>query len=173
VMVPEATIIEAIMAGDLSRLQLWGRMGVSVGSVEPLRRAALLRSVAVVKCLINELGADVSQRDHEGATPLNYAAQNGFLPVVKCLVEEFGADVNSKDIMGSTALMAASYGKHDKVIPVVTPHALSVYLTPAIVTCLLPRSSDISSSTAPTPRPLLPCSALQLMSRNGLMPPPR
>jgi ankyrin repeat protein len=50
--------------------------------------------LAVVQCLVEELGADVSQAAGDGRTPLFLAAERGSLQVVQCLGNFLGADVN-------------------------------------------------------------------------------
>jgi hypothetical protein len=63
---------------------------------------------------MNELGADVNQATHNGATPLFAAAKNGYLNDVQCLVIEIGADVNQTTLSGATPLhIAAENGRLD------------------------------------------------------------
>jgi hypothetical protein len=65
----------------------------------------------VLRCLVQELGADVNQALH-GETPLILAAAKGYLAVVRCLIE-LGARVAAMDRHGYTALLqSAHYGQH-------------------------------------------------------------
>jgi ankyrin repeat protein len=64
-----------------------------VSTAEPLVQAAANGKLAVVRLLLLELGAEVTQL-YEGFTALYVAAQEGHECVVRCIVQEFGADVN-------------------------------------------------------------------------------
>jgi ankyrin repeat protein len=57
--------------------------------------------------MMEELGADVSQKMNDGATPLYLAAEKGHLAVVRLLMN-FGADVNQGMHDGATPLYAAA-----------------------------------------------------------------
>jgi hypothetical protein len=113
---PEATIseetnmiIDACRRGDTAQLRRWGRQGVCVRSVEPLQQsAANAASVEVLRCLVQDLGADVNGANQDGATPLYIAAERGHLAVVRCLVKELGADVNQAANDGATPLYFAA-----------------------------------------------------------------
>jgi ankyrin repeat protein len=50
----------------------------------------------------------------------------GHADVVRCLADEFGDNVNQAKHDGFTPLMAASHGKHDKVIRWLTKHGADV-----------------------------------------------
>jgi ankyrin repeat protein len=107
--ISEADIMDACRAGDLTKLQRFGRQGVRVKTVKPLYIAAVEGgSVDVVRCLVTDLGADVNQVDAKFFTPLYIAAQSGNRALVQCLVNELGADVNQGDIDGVTALFIAA-----------------------------------------------------------------
>jgi ankyrin repeat protein len=69
----------------------------------PLYIAAQNGRVAVVRCLVLELSADVSQAINDGTTPLFIAAQNG--AVVRCLSKELNADVNKAKHNGIAPLI--------------------------------------------------------------------
>jgi ankyrin repeat protein len=73
----------------------------------PLYAAAQLGSLAVVRCLVKELGADVNQALPNGAMPLFMAAQTGNLDLVRSLVKELGADINQARQNGTTPLVIA------------------------------------------------------------------
>jgi ankyrin repeat protein len=66
----------------------------------------------MVKCLVEELGADVNQTDDEGYTPLIFAAVEEDLAMVRCLLKDLGADVHQADHEGTSPLyIAAEEGK--------------------------------------------------------------
>ena len=50
----------------------------------------------VARMLIEEMGADVNERDDSGETPLHVAAAVGHSHLVRALVREFGANVNAR-----------------------------------------------------------------------------
>jgi hypothetical protein len=107
VTVPEATILAAIEAGDLSKLRRWHRQGVRF-SAYVVCQAAGWGSMAVIKCLVEELGADVDGADDDGCTPVFVASSYRQLDLVRYLVK-LGANINlATDDGGLTALMIAS-----------------------------------------------------------------
>jgi ankyrin repeat protein len=66
-------------------------------------------SLDILRCLVNELGADVNgARLSDGATPLSIAVQEGHLAVVRCMVKEFSVDVNNAMGDGVTPLFIAA-----------------------------------------------------------------
>jgi hypothetical protein len=103
-------ILEAILAGDLERLQEWGRQGVRATTAEPLMHAAESGSFEIIRCLVLELGADVNQAMPDGETPLTLivAGSYGEMPVVCCLIE-LGADVGAVNARGDTALLKSAF----------------------------------------------------------------
>jgi len=66
--------------------------------------------VEAVKFLVNKASADVESKDHNGRTPLSWAAYWGHLDAVKLLVNEAGANITVKDNRGHTALHLARQG---------------------------------------------------------------
>jgi ankyrin repeat protein len=72
--------------------------------------------IALIRCLVNELGADVNRPAYSGVTPLCIIAEDGRLADVRCLVVELGADVNQGccmlDGFQSSPLFAACHGGH-------------------------------------------------------------
>jgi ankyrin repeat protein len=82
----------------------------------PLYAAAQIGNLAVVLCLVKELGAYVNKGVGDGATPLFIAAQNGHLALVQCLVKEFGADVNKAANDGATPLSITAHNGHLAVV---------------------------------------------------------
>jgi ankyrin repeat protein len=107
VTVSEATILAAIRAGDLTRLRRWHRQGVEI-SAEHLCVAARLGSNDMMRCLVEELGADVNGASFGGDTPLIVASWNDKVDLVRYLVRTLGADVKKADARGASALFAAA-----------------------------------------------------------------
>jgi ankyrin repeat protein len=105
--VPEATIAAAIMAGDLTKLRRWHRQGIRY-SADMVCNAAQLGSIAVMRCFVEELGADVNVADDDGCTPVSAASQNGHLGLVRYLVRMLGADVNKANAKGISPLIFAA-----------------------------------------------------------------
>lgn len=68
-----------------------------------------------VRYLVEELGADVNQRDHQGYTPLHNAASRGDTEMVRYLVEH-GADVTVVSRYGQTAADMAN-GPYQRIQP--------------------------------------------------------
>ncbi len=63
--------------------------------------------LAAVKFLVEELGADVNARDHNGYTPLHHAASRGDNDLLKYLVSK-GADVKAVSRTGQTTVDMAN-----------------------------------------------------------------
>ncbi len=63
--------------------------------------------VPAVKFLVEELGADVNARDHNGYTPLHHAAARGDVDLIKYLVSK-GADVTAVGRTGQTTVDMAN-----------------------------------------------------------------
>lgn len=63
--------------------------------------------VPAVKFLVEELGADVNARDHNGYTPLHHAAARGDVELIKYLVSK-GADVKAVARTGQTTVDLAN-----------------------------------------------------------------
>jgi ankyrin repeat protein len=68
-----------------------------------------------VRYLVEELGADVNARDHEGNTPAHYAAARGDNEMLLYLVSR-GADVSAVNRRGQTTVDAAN-GPRQRVQP--------------------------------------------------------
>jgi ankyrin repeat protein len=60
-----------------------------------------------VKFLVEELGADVNARDHNGYTPLHHAAARGDTELIRYLVAK-GADVRAVSRSGQTTVDLAN-----------------------------------------------------------------
>jgi ankyrin repeat protein len=82
----------------------------------PLHIAAFNSRLDIVLYLVGELGVDVNQHAHGGATPLCIAALNGCLGVVQSLVKKLGADVDRVDTDGCTPLYIAAESGHIDVL---------------------------------------------------------
>jgi ankyrin repeat protein len=112
----EVFIIAAIRAGDLSKLRRWHRQGVE-WSAEHLCVAVEMDSIAVMRCLVEELGADANTTTDAGATPVFVASWNGKLGLVRYLVKKtLGADVNKANAAGASLLYLAAQEGHLEVV---------------------------------------------------------
>jgi ankyrin repeat protein len=70
----------------------------------------------VIRCLVNELGADVNQPDENGFMPLIIAVQESNLEMMRCLVADLGADADRASKRAATPLhIAAGKGKLEMV----------------------------------------------------------
>jgi ankyrin repeat protein len=101
--------------------------GADVNQVDPqwgsttLILAAEKGHVAIVRCLIKELGADVHKGDESGFSAVFVAINYGQMAVARFLINEFGADVNQGNRDGCTPLYkAALEGKVEVVLALVT-----------------------------------------------------
>jgi ankyrin repeat protein len=108
VAVSEAAIIECCEAGDLGRLRRWACQGVQVVNDEPLCVAVRSWNTDVMRCLVNEMGADVDLADGNDRTRLQGAARLGDLVLLRFLVNDLGADPNLASKEGFTPLMIAA-----------------------------------------------------------------
>jgi ankyrin repeat protein len=68
-----------------------------------------------VKYLVEELGADVNVRDHDGYSAVHHAAARGHNPLIEYLVEK-GADVTFVSRRGQTTVDMAN-GPQQRVQP--------------------------------------------------------
>jgi hypothetical protein len=114
--ISEERIIQAVKRGNVAQLSRWAQQGLRITSSLPLAHAVKLGILAIARCLVRELGADVNQADEKDCTPLWVAASLGNLAMVQCLVKELGADIDVVDQFGCTPLMAASAMKHADVV---------------------------------------------------------
>jgi ankyrin repeat protein len=74
----------------------------------PLAIAGLQDDLAVVQCLVVDLGADVNQAmQPDGRMPLSIAARMDNVVVVRCLVK-LGAEIGAVDIYGDGALLESA-----------------------------------------------------------------
>jgi ankyrin repeat protein len=111
-------LLAAALEGDVGMLRyLVLELGVDVGQENhngnfPLLLAATGKWLQALRCLVNELQADVNQASSvSGKTSLWEACATGDLDIVICLVEELGADVNEAASVGRTAAgVAVDYG---------------------------------------------------------------
>lgn len=107
IMVTEEMLVEAAQVGDLESLMIWARQGVRVTTAEPLLGAGRCHHLEVMRCLVQELGADVKQAP-SGYSPLLMAVAIGNLAMVRLLVMDLGADINQGDQGGATPLIMAA-----------------------------------------------------------------
>jgi ankyrin repeat protein len=109
VVVMEGMLTEAARVRDLKSLTLWARQNVRVTTAEPLVVAVQGRHLDAMRCLVQELGADVNGGMPTKDTPLAIAAVHDYLAGVQCLVE-LGADVNQASVGKMPLSIAASMG---------------------------------------------------------------
>jgi len=102
---------------------LWENVNVSVEVEDYKSRTALqlacavgVIDLAVVRVMIESLGADVEHCDRGGWSPLCYACGSVSLDVLRCLIEECDADVERIDSYGGTPFTWASYYSSDAVM---------------------------------------------------------
>ena len=79
--------------------------------------------MAVIRCLVNELGADVNQATQDGSTAVHITSTKGNLAVVRCLVKDFGADVNQAKLDGATPLIIAARYAQENVVAVLIKYS--------------------------------------------------
>ena len=82
-------------------LQAASGSGYGEGFAGNSHRTAPGGFLPAVKYLVDELGADVNGRDHEGNTALHHAAARGDVPMIEYLVSK-GADVKALNRAGET-----------------------------------------------------------------------
>jgi ankyrin repeat protein len=82
-------------------LQAAAGSGYGEGFAGNSHRTAPGGFLPAVKYLVEELGADVNGRDHEGNTALHHAAARGDVPMIEYLVSK-GADVKALNRAGET-----------------------------------------------------------------------
>ncbi|KAJ7515938.1 hypothetical protein O6H91_22G035100 [Diphasiastrum complanatum] len=111
-------------------------------------KAANLQELAS-KGLIDELrealsnGANPSEADFDGRTPLHLAAEKGHVDCVALLIKE-GANVNKKDNFGTTPLTGALKGGHDAAVQILMESGAEAYLQePGIELCKATASGDV------------------------------
>jgi hypothetical protein len=109
----EDAIVDACRFGDLAQLQRWGQQGVRVRTCVPLLAAAANGNLDVMRYLVVELGADVTQAEDEGGqAALHIACHGGRLNIVRCLLNELLAEGNKEANSGFTALLFAVEAGH-------------------------------------------------------------
>jgi hypothetical protein len=89
----DAVTIRLCVAGDLVRLRQHLSCGGTVIGARALLSAVIEDRLDVVRILVKEYGANVSEMS-DGMFPLIAAATQGFLNMMRCLVNELGADVD-------------------------------------------------------------------------------
>jgi len=77
----------------------------------PIHSAIACDKIESIRCLVKELGMDVNaknnHKNHNGKTPLFFAAMLGKTNIIRFLVD-LGADVNARDNDGETPLFTAA-----------------------------------------------------------------
>jgi ankyrin repeat protein len=144
-MVSGSAIVDACKRGDTAQLRRWGRQGFRVTIGNTLCYLAYNGApLDVLRCLVNDLGANVNQTTKSSVGALHLAAEDGNVDLVSCLAKELGANedgvtslwlaaslgnldmvrcllklkanVNQAAPNGVTPLMSASFGKHEEVV---------------------------------------------------------
>jgi serine/threonine-protein phosphatase 6 regulatory ankyrin repeat subunit B len=103
-----ADLVRLLVEGfnsDISRVIQPGEIALIFATKFAAKNATL----EMVRCLVTELGADVSTGDGHGDTPLIRAAMHSDSSMVQCLVTELGAVVDQRNDNGDTPLIAAAH----------------------------------------------------------------
>jgi len=116
-------LFAAVCKGHLSNIITLAKAGANVNaSLARTGESILLHAVGddhgdprVVAALL-ELKADPNQAEHEGATPLMIAAQQGHTDVVNLIMRECAVDVNAASGLTCTALSMAAQRGHVGVV---------------------------------------------------------
>ena len=110
--VPDEAMFDACNTHNVALLRLWGRhQGVRLRTGDALSYCACIGApLGVIRCLVNDLGADVNQSDTDGVPLLHWAAKKRKFDVMRCLVKDFGANANQaidNDCMRALAYVAS------------------------------------------------------------------
>jgi hypothetical protein len=109
------TLIHICIAGDLVRLRWYLQRTDRRFDARPVCHAAVCGKLDIVRCLVEEYGADINGTFDKGCTHLFCGAQYGHLALVRCMVTELGADVNKAGDDGGTPLFIAAQSGHSAV----------------------------------------------------------
>jgi hypothetical protein len=113
VVVTKEIIFTCCDRGDVATLRLWASQGVDVFlGGDLITKAITSGKIAVVRFLIEELGANVNRIDSDGLAPLHHATVNAHLDVIRMLVNEFGANVDQAMRDGSTPMFITAERIH-------------------------------------------------------------
>lgn len=86
-----AELFTAVQRSELDPIREWVKAGNSVDATSEgstlLHSAAVFGSLAVIECLIDELGATVDCKENSNLTPLHLACNEGFEDCAKALLE--------------------------------------------------------------------------------------
>jgi hypothetical protein len=118
--VPEDVVIEACRRGEMRMLRRWAKRGVKVCSTSPLYFAVLYGNIDVIRCLVEDLNADVNRAGGNNRagmnewTPLRAAAKHS-VATLRCLLD-LDADASLAMLDGYAPLhIAAKFGKIDVI----------------------------------------------------------
>lgn len=112
---PEETILDALQAGDVNSLRRWARLGIQ-SSPYVLCNAVLSGSFDVMRCLVQDFGADINVEADNGTMPLVLASYGCRLPFVRYLIETLGAVGNKADRKCVTPLYIAAETGHVNIV---------------------------------------------------------
>jgi ankyrin repeat protein len=106
-------MIKICIAGDVVQLRQYLGLGDRLINAGPLSYAAAYGKLEIVRCLVEDYGADINEKyEKYGDTPLFFAAQGGHLKVLRYLVKDLGVDVNQERDNGATSLFLAAQQGH-------------------------------------------------------------
>ncbi len=87
----------ALRYGDMPTIQFIHSQGGKLSKGTEVMWAASGNDVSVVRALVNQSGASMTDRDSDGLTALMYAAKSGNIDVIKYLIS-LGSDVNAQSL---------------------------------------------------------------------------
>jgi hypothetical protein len=105
---PLREIDAACKRGDLPQFRKWRRQGLSLGG-RSLCAAAACGNLYMVRCFVQEFGADVNEQSEDGFTPFYILAQQGNLAGLRCVVDELGADIRQATRRGRSPFHTACF----------------------------------------------------------------
>ena len=111
---------DAARRGDRRTLELALERGAPVDAQDDLGRSALLLAISDAGSLeiarwLRAKGAAIDEPDHQGRTPISFAAARGHLDAVRELAA-WGAQIDRQDADGRTPLFHAVLGDHRDVV---------------------------------------------------------
>jgi hypothetical protein len=152
-------------------------MGLELVEIMPLMETALKGwHLNVLRCLINDLHADVNQADSYGVTAMFAAAQENNTDAIRCLLELRG-DINQAHITRETPLHAAATNAHLNAVKCLielnadvnqahdegaTPlHEAAKYGSLEVVRCLVNSRANVDQADNEEQTPLMMASYLK------------
>ena len=124
---------------SVKEVQLYYSTGKPFGTGTLLHEAAALKSLNIIKYLVEKRGADVNAIDSDGKTPLHKAAWQGRIDAVKYLVSK-GANVNYRALHSAKdgySFMKKSYGDNFARSPGPGPNSAGFWEYEAVIEYLI------------------------------------